>query len=286
MWTWLSEPFAPEFMRMALYAVIITASGCAALGVQVVLRRMAFMGDAMAHATLPGVVMAFILSTHLLLGALAAALLAALGIAWVSRHQRVSEDSAIGILYTAMFAVGVIILQRVGTYRDLAHVLVGNPMGVDNASLVYMSVVVAGVLVTLLLLRRQLAVTLIDPHYAASLGISPHRMRAVVLVLCAAMVVAAMTLVGVILTAALIITPAAAARLICRSLWSTTLVSMGIAVFGCVAGIIIAYHADLAMGATMVVMVSVVFALVWGVSCIPLPRRSLTPSEGANTAPP
>lgn len=278
MWSWLSEPFAPEFMRMALAAVVITASGCAALGVQVVLRRMALMGDAMAHATLPGVVMAFVFSAHLLLGALAAALLAALGIAWVARHQRVSEDSAIGILYTAMFALGVIFLQRVGTYRDLAHILVGNPMGVDSASLVYMAVVVLLVGVTLLLLRRQLAVTLMDPNYAASLGISPHHMRAVILILCAAMVVAAMSLVGVILTAALIITPAAAARLICRSLWSTTVISMLIAVFGCVSGMIVAYHADLAMGATMVLMVSLIFLLVWLLSTVSLPRRSLTPA--------
>lgn len=249
-------------MQQAALAVILAACGCAALGVQVVLRRMAFMGDAMAHATLPGVVMGFVLGWNLLLGALAAALASALGIAWASRHRRVSEDSAIGILYTSMFALGIIVLHQVGSFSDLAHILFGNPMGVTGAELWVIGIVTAIVMATLALMRRELALTLIDPEFARSQGVSPFLMRAMVLVLCAGTVVIAMRVVGVILTAALIITPAASARLICTSILTTSLTAIGIAIIGALAGMVVAYHWDLSMGSSIVLAISVIFIIL------------------------
>ena len=271
---WIIDPFRMQLMQYALAAVLIAAVGCAALGVQVVLRRMSFMGDAMAHATLPGVVMSFLLGWNLLVGALGAALLAALGIAWASRSGKVNEDSAIGILYTGMFALGVVLLNRIGSYRDLTHVLLGNPMGVTDQDLWIMAAVVGVICLGLFLMRRELAITLIDPQYARSIGVSPGLMRALVLIGCACTVVIAIRVVGVILTAALIITPAASARLLASSLAGTTAIAVTIACVGCVVGMIASYHWHLAMGATMVLSITSIFVILRIIVALPRLRGS------------
>src|SRR5919197_571717 len=117
-------------MQTALAGANLEGITCAVLGAYVVQRRMAFVGDAMAHTTLPGLVIAYLFGWSLSLGALAAAVLAAVGIGWISRRQTVKEDTAIGVVFTGMFALGIFLMSRARSFRDLSHMLFGNILGV------------------------------------------------------------------------------------------------------------------------------------------------------------
>ena len=132
---WLTEPFRYAFMQHALLAAVMVGVTCALLGVHVVQRRMAFVGDALAHTTLPGLVIAHLFGWSLSLGGLGAALATALLIGWASRRQTIKEDTAIGVVFTGMFALGVLLMSRTRSYRDLTHMLFGNVLGVTTEDL-------------------------------------------------------------------------------------------------------------------------------------------------------
>ena len=129
---WLTGPFRYPFMQHALLAAVLVGITCAVLGVHVVQRRMAFIGDALAHTTLPGLVVAHLFGWSLSFGGLGAALATALLIGWASRRQAVKEDAAIGVVFTGMFALGVLLMSRTRSYRDLLRLLFGNVLGVTN----------------------------------------------------------------------------------------------------------------------------------------------------------
>jgi manganese/iron transport system permease protein len=143
----LLEPFARPFMRSALLAAVLVGLTCALLGVYVVRRRMAFVGDALAHTTLPGLAVAYLFGWNLSAGALAAGVTTAVLVGWAGRKRAVSEDTALGVVFTGLFALGVLLLTRGGTQRDLAHALVGNLLGVSAGDLWLMAGVLAAVAV-------------------------------------------------------------------------------------------------------------------------------------------
>jgi manganese/iron transport system permease protein len=153
---WLLEPLSFGFMRTGLAAAVLVGVTCAVLGTYVVLRRMAFIGDALAHTVLPGLVVAYLNSWNLFGGALVAGLLTALGIGWVSRRNTVREDTAIGVLFTAMFALGILLMSQARSFRDLSHMLFGNILGVRTLDLLLIVVVALLVLITLWLLHKEL----------------------------------------------------------------------------------------------------------------------------------
>src|SRR5882757_3712283 len=135
---WLIEPFRYGFMQYALLAALLVGLTCAVLGAYVVQRRMAFIGDALAHTTLPGLVVAHLFGWSLSLGGLLTAVCTALGIGWVSRKQTIKEDTAIGVAFTGMFALGVLLMSRARSFRDLSHMLFGNILGVSAGDLMLM----------------------------------------------------------------------------------------------------------------------------------------------------
>ncbi len=260
---WLLEPFRFSFMQTGLTAALLVGITCATLGAYVVLRRMAFIGDALAHTVLPGLVVAYLGGWSLFGGALLAGLLTALGIGWVSRRGAVREDTAIGVLFTAMFALGILLMSRVRSFRDLSHILFGNVLGVRTVDLVQMAAIAAGVLLTLFLLHKELELTSYDPTYAEVIGLSADRMRMVLLVLLAFTVVACIQIVGVILTSAMLVTPAAAAALLTnrlpRMMGLATLIAIGSSLIGLYAS----YYADVASGAAIVLTCTAFFGLAW-----------------------
>jgi ABC-type Mn2+/Zn2+ transport system permease subunit len=233
------------------------------LGVYVVLRRMAFIGDALAHTVLPGLVVAYLNNWNLFGGAVVAGLLTALGIGWVSRRGVVREDTAIGVLFTAMFALGILLMSTVRSFRDLSHILFGNILGVQPADLVVTAVFALGVLVLLWLFHKELELTSYDPTYAEVIGLRADWMRYLLLVLLALTVVSCIQVVGVVLTSALLVTPAAAASLLTQRLPRMMLIAAGIAVISAVAGLYASYYADVASGAAIVLACSICFAAAW-----------------------
>ena len=223
---WLTEPFAFAFMQRALVASIIVGVVCSIIGCYIVLRSMAFLGDALAHAILPGVAVSYLAGVNLLAGALVAGILVAIGISFVSRAGTVKEDTAIGIFFAAALALGVVLISTTGTYAiDLTHVLFGNVLGVTAADLWITAGMAVVVLALVLFLYKKLLVVSFDPILGRTLGLNIHWLRTGLFLMLAATIVVALRTVGVALVAAMLVTPPAAAYLLTRRLPFMMLVS-------------------------------------------------------------
>jgi len=259
--TWLTDPLSFHFMRTGLLAAILVGATCAILGSYVVLRRMAFIGDAIAHTTLPGLVIAYLYGISLFGGALAAALATAAGIGWLSARDTVREDTAIGVLFTGMFAVGILISVKAKSFLDFSHMLFGDILGVTPMALILIAIFAFLVLGTLALFHKEMELTSVDPTYAAVIGLRADWMRNLLLVLLALAVVTGIQVVGVILTSALLVTPAAAASLLTSKLSRMMLLATIIAISSGVIGLYASFHFDVAGGAAIVITCTVWFAV-------------------------
>ena len=271
---YLIEPLTHPFMQTALLASLLIANTCAVLGVYVVLRRMAFIGDAVAHTTLPGLVIAYLNRWNILLGGVVAAVVTAISIGWLSRRRELREDTAIGIMFTGMFALGVVLMSAAGSYRDFSHMLFGNILGVSGGDLIGIAVVAVTVALVLGLLHKELVLSSVDPSHARSIGLSADRLRYVLLVLLALAVVTGIQAVGVILTSALLITPAATAAMLTRRLTTMMLVSALDACVSCIVGLYLSFYFDVSTGGTIVLVCTAIFVLVFGGKSISTRRVS------------
>ena len=264
----LLEPFQVAFMQRALLAVLMLGVLAGAVGVFVVLRRLAFVGDALTHTVFPGVVIAYLIGQSIFLGALAAALLSALLLTTLTSNRRVTADAALAILLTAFFAVGVVLVSRVQSYTaDLSAFLFGRILAVDLAELVQTGVVAVIVLTALVSLRKELLLRAFDPDGAAAMGYRVEVLDLVLNVLIALVVVAAVKAVGTVLVIALIIVPAATARLLTDRVATMVAVSCGLGALGGWLGLVVSYDVSiqrgvrLASGATIVVVLVAFFVV-------------------------
>ncbi len=260
---WLIEPFRFPFMQTAALAGVLVGMTCAMLGVYVVLRRMAFIGDALAHTVLPGLVIAYLNQWNLVGGAIVAGIATALGIGWLSKRREVREDTAIGILFTGMFALGILLMSTVRSFRDFTHMLFGYILGVTNDQLILIGTIALAVFVVLLVLHKEFELTSFDATYAEVIGLKADRLRYVLLVLMALAVVGAVQAVGVVLTSALLVVPAAAASLLTNRLPRMMALSCGISIFSALIGLMVSYRFDVSSGAAIVLTCIVCFLSAW-----------------------
>ncbi|MCB9639337.1 MAG: metal ABC transporter permease [Myxococcales bacterium] len=283
---WLADAFSLGWFERVMealryYPMQIATSACigAALGVLgcfVVLRRMALIGDALSHAILPGVVFAFIVMGYftehldgllgvwgLFFGALLAGLLTAVSISWISRHARAKDDSAIGIVFTAMFALGVVMisLQPKGTHFDLTCFLFGLPLAIKTQDMVSIAIVAPAVLLYVVLGYRGLKILSFDPQLAAAVGIRVDRMHYVFMGFLAATVVAALRTVGVIMSVAMLITPAATAYQLTNRLSVMLVLSGFFGAFSATMGFLLAFLFNIPTGPAMVLVATALFLL-------------------------
>lgn len=263
-WPVLLEPLAYGFMQRGLLAALMVGALCGVVGCYVVLRGMAFLGDAMAHAILPGVALAYLLGMDLLLGAAAAALLVAVLISVVSRQGRLREDTAIGILFAGALSLGVALISSSRSYAvDLGHILFGNILAISPADLRLIGGLGLLVLGLVLLLYKELLLVSFDPVLAATLRLPVERLRLLLLVLLALTIVAGLRAVGVGLVSALLVTPAATASLLTRRLASMMRLAAVLGA-GCgAAGLYLSYYLNVASGPAVVLLSTVVFAVVY-----------------------
>jgi ABC-type Mn2+/Zn2+ transport system permease subunit len=261
---WLLAPLSYAFMQRGMLVAVLVGVACAVVGCYVVLRSMAFIGDAMAHSILPGVAVAYLVKGNLLVGALVAAVAVAFGIGFFSRQGRLKEDSAIGILFAAAFSLGVILISSIRTYAvDLSHILFGNVLGVSNTDLVLTAGLVLVVMAVVFLLYKELLVVSFDPVLAATLRLPAERLRTVLLVLLALTVVVSLQSVGIGLVTAMLVTPGATAYLLTRRLPRMMALS---AVFGALSGVIglyASYYLDVVSGAAIVLTATAFFLLAF-----------------------
>jgi manganese/iron transport system permease protein len=264
---WLSEPLAYAFMQRGLLASLIVGVLCAVIGCYVVLRSMAFIGDAMAHAILPGVAVAYILGGNLIIGALVAAIAVALSIGFFSRQGDIKEDTAIGIMFAAALSLGVLLISTIRTYAvDLTHILFGNVLGVSANDLLLTAVLSLIVLGTIVALYKEFLVVSFDPILAATLRLPAELLRNLLLVLLALTIVVSMQTVGVGLVSAMLVTPGATAYLLTRRLSAMMLISALIGAISSIAGLYLSYYLNVASGAAVVLTATVIFILVFAFS--------------------
>jgi len=268
--TWLTEPFQYPFMLRALWASLIVGVVCPVLGTYVVLRGMAFLGDALAHIILPGVVLAFLLGLPLALGALAVGVLAALAINAISARAELREDAAIGVVFAGAFALGVALLSLQRSYAvDLTHILFGDLLGVSSADLVLMGALGALVLLVVVAFYKEFLVLSFDPLLATTLRLPVSFLKNLLLVLLAVVIVMSLQVVGVALVLAMLVTPASAAYLWSRRLPPMMAIAAGFGSISALVGLLLSYHLNLASGPAIVLVETGLFGLAFLVS----PRR-------------
>ena len=258
---WLFDPYEFEFMRRALMALVVVSVVASVVGTFVVHKGLAFLGDALAHSTLAGVAVAFAAGANVSLGAFVAAAVTALGIGWTQRRARVSYDTAIGILFVAMFALGLLILSRRSAYTpDLFSFVFGNILGVSDADLLGAAVLGAGVLIFVLAFYRELVFVSYDPAMASASGLPVAVFQYALLVLIALAVVVALKAIGIVLVNAMLIVPAATASLVVRALPRIMLAATGVALVSSVVGLHVSYYADVAASPAIVLVAAAIFA--------------------------
>jgi manganese/iron transport system permease protein len=268
--SWLLAPLSYGFMQRGLLAAIMVGILCAIIGCYVVLRSMAFLGDALAHAILPGIAVAYLLNGNLTVGALIAAIAVAIGIGYFSRQGTIKEDTAIGILFTAALALGVALISSIRTYAvDLSHILFGNLLGVGVADLFLTGGLGLLVLLTVVILYKQFLVVSFDPVLSATLRLPTELLRNLMLVLLAVTIVVSLQTVGVGLVAAMLVTPAATAYLLVRRLPAMMLLSAGIGAVSSIIGLYVSYYINIASGSAIVLTATLIFIVVYLFS----PRR-------------
>ncbi len=265
----LLEPLQYAFVQRALIAAVLVALVCASVGVFVVLRGLAFLGDAIAHAAFPGVVIAFLLKVNIVLGGSVAAVLSALAIGAVARRSGLKEDTAIGVVFSGMFALGIVLFSSIRTYTgDLLGILFGDVLGVATDQLVVGSVTAAIVLAALWIIWRQLVFVSFDPIGAAAAGLNTLRYDTLLLGLIGLAIAVSVQIVGVVLVVAMLVTPAATARLVAQDLRTLVVVALLVAVGSSVAGIWLSYYVNAASGGTIVLVATTLFGLVWTVRSV------------------
>lgn len=260
----LLAPLAYSFMQRGMLAALMVGILCAILGCYVVLRSMAFLGDAMAHAVLPGVAVAYLLGGNLLFGALAAAVVVALGIGFFSRKGTIKEDTAIGILFTAALALGIALISSIRTYAvDLSHILFGNVLGVSDSDLWLTAGIGSAILIITLLAYKPFLLISFDPVLAATLHLPVEFFRMLMLVLLAFTIVISIQSVGVGLVAAMLVTPGATAYLLTRRLPGMMVIAALAGAFSSVVGLYISYYLNISSGAAIVLTATFCFLLAF-----------------------
>lgn len=253
-------------MQRALLAVIVVGVVGGAMGAYVVTRGMAFLGDALAHSVLPGVAVAFLWTgsagTAVLVGGLAAGVLAALGIGLLARGGRLAEDTAIGVIFAGMLALGIGIISATGNYAtDLTHVLIGSVLAVTADDLALICALGLAVVLVIALLYKEFLIISFDPTLAQTLRLPGEALRLLLLVLLAVTIVIGVRAVGVVLVAAVLVTPAATARFFVARLHHMMVVAAALAAFSGVVGMYLAWHLAIAPSAAIVLTMTALFVL-------------------------
>jgi ABC-type Mn2+/Zn2+ transport system permease subunit len=261
---WLLEPVGYGFFLRALVASLIVGVVCPVLGVYIVLQGMAFLGDAMSHTILPGVVIAFLVGWPLAVGALLLGLITAVGIGVLTERGALKEDTAIGVIFAGLFALGVALLSVRNNYTiDLAHFLFGNLLGVTVTDLWIIAALGALVLLVIFLFYKEFLVLAFDPMLARTLRLPTTFLRYLLLALIAVTIVVALQVVGIALMLAMLVTPAAAASFLTRRLPPMMLVSAAIGVFSAITGLYASYYLNIASGPAVVLVATLIFILVF-----------------------
>lgn len=262
------EPLQYAFMVRALAGAVMVGVVCAVVGTYVVLRGMAFFGDALAHSILPGVAVGYLVGggarEPLFWGALVAAVVSAFGIGAISRGTKIREDTAIGIIFAGMFALGIALISTVRNYSvDLSHFLFGDVLSVRSSDLWLIGILGGLILLLVLAFYKEFLVLSFDPILAATLRIPARSLEYLLMLIIAIAIVVSLQTVGVALMVAMLITPAASAYLLTRRLPMMMLLAAVFAALSGATGLYMSYYLNIASGAAIVLTATLLFGCSW-----------------------
>ncbi len=265
---YLLEPVQYEFIQRALIASITIGISCGLIGTYIMLRRMSLIGDALAHAVLPGVVVSFIVAgkseVALFIGAVISGILTVLLIGFVNRNSKIKEDTSIGIIFTGAFALGILLVSQLKqVHIDLSSYLFGDVLGVSTGDITLSLIIMVTIILCIILFYKQLLLTSFDPTMAMTIGISTTLVHYMLMTLLSMSIVAGLQSVGVILIIAMLITPPATAYLLSNSLKKILVLSSLFGMLSAVAGLYLSYHFNFASGASIVLVAVAMFMLAF-----------------------
>ncbi|MDQ6767986.1 MAG: metal ABC transporter permease [Candidatus Eremiobacteraeota bacterium] len=269
----LTAPLHNDFMIRALIAATLIGLTCSVVGVYVVLRNMSFIGDGLAHASFAGIVIAYLLKFDLYIGGLIFTILTALGIGAVSKKSEISLDTTIGVFFTAAFALGIALMSRVRTYVvDLQDFLFGNILAIDRKDIIIIAALATMVLLVVIVLYKELLFASFDPVSAGASGLPVDALSYTLLVMLAVTIIVSLQAAGIILVAALLVTPAATAYQLTNRFGSMMVISALVGVGAGIFGLYLSYYLNVASGATIVLVATACFFIAMALSP---KRRSL-----------
>ncbi|MCZ8535694.1 MULTISPECIES: metal ABC transporter permease [Paenisporosarcina] len=252
-----------EFLQKALLTSMMVGVICGVIGCFIILRGMALMGDAISHAVLPGVALSYMLGINFFIGAVFTGILTAIGIGYISQNSRIKNDVSIGIMFTAAFASGIILITFMKSSTDLYHILFGNVLAVRPTEMWSTLAIGIFVLISIFIFYKELLVSSFDPTMAAAYGLPTKAIHYFLMALLTLVTVASLQTVGIILVVAMLITPASTAYLLTDRLWVMIYLSAGIGILSSILGLYFSYTYNLASGATIVLAATVLFILAF-----------------------
>lgn len=259
----LIEPFGYSFMLRALIASVLVGIMCPILGSYVVTRGLGFMGDALAHAVLPGMVIALIVGVSPFFGAVPAGIAVAILVGYLTRRSGLSEDTSIGILFAGLFALGLVLMSAFrGLPVDIEDILLGQVLGVSQSDVLVTLGLAGAVLLVLFAFHKELVFASFDPTGASVIGLPTQLLDYLLLVLLAIVIIIALQAVGIVLVIAMLITPAAAASLIARRFMHTMIIGAIIGAVSAIVGLYISFYLNLPSGPSMTLVATGVFVVV------------------------
>jgi manganese/iron transport system permease protein len=274
---WVIVPMSYPFMQRALVIALLVGAVCAVLSCYLVLRGWSLMGDAISHGVLPGIVVAAMVGIPLVVGAFAAGLSCAVLTGYLKENSRLKEDTVMGIVFSGMFALGIVLFARIETDLHLTHILFGNMLGVDSEDLIEMGVIAGVTLLIVLLKRRDFLLYCFDPSHAKVVGLPVRTLHYRLLVLLSLTIVAALKVVGIILAVAMLVAPGAIAYLLTDRFERMLMIATAVATGSCVAGTLLSYHIDGATGPCIVLIQAGIFILAF----LFAPKRGILALRGA-----
>lgn len=252
-----------EFLQKALVTSILVGIICGIIGSFIIMRGMALMGDAISHAVLPGVAISYMLGINYFYGAVAFGILSAIGIGFVSQNSRIKNDSSIGIVFSAFFALGIILIAKAQTATDLTQILFGNVLSVRTSDMIMTLITGIIIVVVVTLFYKELLVSTFDETMAATYGLPTRFIHYVLMVLLTMATVASLQTVGVVLVVAMLITPAATAYLLTNRFWLMIWLASTIGALSSIIGLYISFKQNLPSGAVIVLVTTTIFILTF-----------------------
>src|SRR5690625_9813 len=251
------------FLQKALVTSIMVGIICGIIGSFIILRGMALMGDAISHAVLPGVAISYMLGINYFYGAVIFGILTAVGIGFITQNSRIKNDSSIGIVFSAFFALGVILIAKAQTATDLTQILFGNVLSVRTSDMIMTLIVGLIILAIVLLFYKELLVSTFDETMAAAYGLPTKLIHYGIMLLLTMATVASLQTVGVILVVAMLITPASTAYLLTNRFWLMIILSVFFGALSAVIGLYISFIYNMSSGAVIVLTATVLFVLTF-----------------------